>query len=190
MTGRPPRVNPFATAFVQPGAVPFLFPPGASAELLAAKLRATGGYGQVVGPHGSGKSTLLAALIPRLTAWRVRAVRLTADTPSDVGSLPGPGELLVVDGFERLGWLTRRWVVRGCRRAGGGLVVTAHRNVGLPVLFCAAVDVETAAAVVAKLGAADVLTGYDLGRRLSHHRGSLRDVLFELYDRWDGTGPH
>ena len=29
-----------------------------------------------------------------------------------------------------------------------------------------------------------VLDGFDIAARLSHHRGSLREVLFELYDRW------
>ena len=46
----------------------------------------------------------------------------------------------------------------------------------------------TAAAVIAGLLPADargLLAGFDPAARLRAHRGSLREVLFELYDRWE-----
>jgi energy-coupling factor transporter ATP-binding protein EcfA2 len=187
--GRPPRVNPFSARFVEPGAVPYWLPNGLAG--LADRFRAAGGWGEVVGPHGSGKSTLLASLLPLLGEWTVRRVRLSTsdrDLPPDLWPLPGPRPLLVIDGFEQLGWLTRRRVVRGCRRAGAGLVVTTHRRTGLPILHRTDVTLETLAWVIDRLvPAADrgVLAGFDPAARLRAHRGSLREVLFELYDRWE-----
>src|SRR5438045_9395885 len=99
-----PRVNPFSSRFVEPGAIPFRFPsPGGLADVVR-RLDEAGGWGQVVGPHGSGKSTLLAALLPALTAWEVRRVRLSAagrELPAWVGDGPPPRAPLGVDGCEQ-----------------------------------------------------------------------------------------
>ncbi|HYH63936.1 MAG TPA: hypothetical protein VD866_04490 [Urbifossiella sp.] len=187
--GTMPRLNPFSARFVEPGAIPYRLP-GGVAELVA-RFEAAGGWGEIVGPHGSGKSTLLASLLPHLTAWTVRRVRLgTAERalPADLWPLPGPRPLLVIDGFEQLGWLGRRRVARRCRRVGAGVLVTTHRSAGLPPLHCTDVTPEALAWVLARLLPADgrgVLVGFEAGERLRAHRGSLREVLFELYDRWE-----
>src|SRR5262245_49587973 len=60
--------NPFSTRFIRPGAIPFIFSAGESAESLVDHLRVNNWRGQIIGPHGSGKSTLLAALLPALQA--------------------------------------------------------------------------------------------------------------------------
>jgi hypothetical protein len=183
-------VNPFSARFVEPGAIPYQLPGGVAG--LVARFEAAGGWGEVVGPHGSGKSTLVASLLPHLGAWSVRRVRLSTSAralPADLWPLPGPRPLLVIDGFEQLGWLARRRVVRGCRRAGAGLLVTTHRSVGLPPLHHTDVTPEAMAWVLARLLPADaggVLADFDAAARLRSHHGSLREVLFELYDRWEG----
>ncbi len=95
--------------------------------------------------------------------------------------------LLVIDGFEQLGFLTRLRL----KRRGGGLLVSSHRSVGLPTLFRTDVTAGSATAVIARLvppGGEWVLDGYDLSPRLAALRGSLRAVLFELYDRWEAGG--
>ena len=59
---------------------------------------------------------------------------------------------------------------------------------GLPTLHRTDVNAATAADLIAGLlppGGEWVLEGFDIAARLRHHRGSLRDVLFELYDRWE-----
>lgn len=192
--GTLPRVNPFSVRFVEPGAIPYHHPGGLTE--LAKRFEAAGGWGEIVGPHGSGKSTLLASLLPHLTGWTVRRVRLTTSEralPVDLWPLPGPRPLLVIDGFEQLGWLMRRRVMRVCRRAGAGLLVTTHRSVGLPLLHRTDVTPAALTWVLARLLPADaaaMLSGFDAAVRLRAHRGSLRDVLFELYDRWEaGTVP-
>jgi hypothetical protein len=96
--------------------------------------------------------------------------------------------LLVIDGYEQLGWLTRGRVERHCRRHATGLLVAAHRSMGLPPLYRTEVTPATAAAVIRDLlpaGGERVLDGYDVPARLRANRGSLRAVLFELYDRWE-----
>lgn len=189
--GTLPRVNPFSTRFVQPGAIAYRFPAPDGLASLVARLHETNGWGQVVGPHGSGKSTLLASLLPALTAWRVRHVRLNTSQrslPADTFDTPERDSLLVVDGFEQLGVLARRRVRRHCRRHGCGLLVTAHRSAGLPELVRTGVSADAARELIAALvppGGGWVLDGFDAAASLRRHRGSLREVLFELYDRWE-----
>lgn len=188
--GRAPRLNPFSTRFVEPGAIPYHLPGGVA--VLAGRFREHG-CGELVGPHGSGKSTLLASLLPLLTDFTVRRVFLNTSNralPHDLWPLPGPRPLLALDGFEQLGWLARRRVVRDCRRAGAALLVTTHRSVGLPLLHRTDVMPAALAWMLDRLvPPADraVLAGFDAAARLKAHRGSLRDVLFELYDRWEAA---
>jgi hypothetical protein len=187
-------VNPFSTRFVEPGAIPFRLPDGLSPVDLVRRLGANDWWGEIVGPHGSGKSSLLRALLPLLAGRAVHHVRLNTSEralPGRVWEPLAPSAVLVIDGFEQLGWLTRRRVGRHCRRQGAGLLVTAHRPVGLPPLYRTDVTAATAAAVIRGLvppGGGWVLDGYDVAARLRANRGSLRDVLFELYDVWQ-TGP-
>ncbi len=190
--GQRPRVNPFSTRFVQPGAIPYRFPTHDGLTALIDRLKSTGGWGEIVGPHGSGKSTLLVTLLPLLSAWRVQHVLLNTShrtLPAELFDVPEPGSLLVIDGFEQLGVLTRYRVKGHCRRHACGLLVTAHHSMGLPELSRTNVAPETAAEMIASLvppGGEWVLDGFDVTARLRHHRGSLREVLFELYDRWEG----
>jgi hypothetical protein len=182
-----PRVNPFSTRFVTPGAIPFHFAPAGGPNAIVARLHETGGRGQVVGPHGSGKSTLVAGLLPALADWTVYQVRLNTthrELPPWVWDAPPATGLLVLDGFEQLGFLTRRRL----KRHWPGLVVTAHGSMGLPDLVRTDVTPETAEHVIRSLvppGGEWVLDGFDVVARLRRHRGSLREVLFELYDRWE-----
>ena len=173
--------NPFCTRHVRPGAIPFRFPDGLDEKGLADRLEANGWRGQIVGPHGSGKSTLLEALLPELRRRRAvvrvelhyRERRLPAEAWAT-----GEGTLLVIDGYEQLGWWTRRRVRRHCR----SLLVTTHRGQGLLDLYRTGVTAELAGAIVRGLHADEVP---DLASRLAYHRGNLREVLFELYDRYE-----
>jgi hypothetical protein len=190
--GRLPSVNPFSTCFVQPGSIPFRFATNDGLATLVRQLEATGGWGEIIGPHGSGKSTLLATLLPAITTRRVRHVRLNTSErtlPAWVWDSPDPSSLLAIDGFEQLGFFTRWRMKHHCRQHHCGLLITAHRSMGLPALFHTEVTLEMAKDVIAGLipaGGEWVLEGFDLAARLRHHRGSLREVLFELYDRWNG----
>ena len=191
-------MNPFSTRFVRPGALPYFFPPGRSAEQLAAKLGAQGWRGQIVGPHGSGKSTLLAALAP----WIERAGRKVILCALHDGERRLPiskqqrsalssASLLVVDGFEQLGAFSRWRIARMCRRRGCGLLATAHADVGLPELYCTATNVELARRVVEALTPHDrAISADDVERAFAAHRGDLREALFGLYDLYEQRRPH
>src|SRR5437764_10280820 len=99
--------NPFATRFIRPGAIPFLFLDGDSAEAIIERLKANHWRGQIVGEHGSGKSTLVATLIP-LLEQAGRNIVLIKIGPGE-RRLPEIGKSsllpttdLIVDGYEQL----------------------------------------------------------------------------------------
>jgi hypothetical protein len=184
--------NPFATRHVRPGAIPYLFPPGEHAARVVERLRANGWRGQIVGPHGSGKSTFLAALLPELS--RVGRIPLLVALHDGQRRLPPetrpalralhPAGIVVIDGYEQLGCWSRFWLERSCRRRSWGLLVTAHRSVGLPGLLRTSVTLETAWRIVEHLlpDPTGLINPTDVAVRLAARAGNLREVLFELYD--------
>ena len=189
-------VNPFATRHVRPGAVPFLFPPGASIDALLDRLERHHGWGQIIGPHGTGKSTLLAGLLEGL-ARRGRRT-LVAELHDGHRRLPeavwralapgGGGLQVVIDGYEQLGFWTRRRLKAACRRDGHGLLVTAHRSVGLPDLYRTHVAPDCARRVLEHLLAGEgrpLVDDDDLAACLTARGGNLREALFDLYDLWE-----
>jgi hypothetical protein len=190
-----PAGNPFATCRVRPGAVPFFFRDGDSAPRLVERLRAAGWWGQIAGPHGTGKSTLLAALRPHLREagreplWVVRHQRertLPEAIRSDLRRAAREGRrvVLVIDGYEQLGWWPAWRVRRLCRRGGHGLLVTCHAGAGFPELYRTGVDREAALRVVAHLtaGRRRTVTDTEVEARLAARAGDLREALFDLYD--------
>jgi hypothetical protein len=133
--------NPFCTRHVRPGAIPYIFPAGESAQQLVERLRENAWRGEIIGPHGSGKSTLVESLVPELRRAGVRPVviaihdwsrRLPADWSQ---TLVRARSVLVIDGFEQLPWFARAWVKLRCRLLRCGLIVTAHQPMGLPLLM-------------------------------------------------------
>jgi hypothetical protein len=190
-----PAGNPFATCRVRPGAVPFFFRDGESADGLVERLRAAGWWGQIVGPHGTGKSTLLAALLPHLRAAGrdvLPVVRHQGERRLPAGAREfvrraereGCRRLLVIDGYEQLSWWAAWRVRRLCRAEGHGLLVTSHADAGLPQLYRTSVTRESARRVVAHLnaGAAPTVTEDEVAARLAARADNLREALFDLYD--------
>ena len=191
----PPDSNPFATRYVRPGALPYLFPAGTGAAALVEHLRHAGWRGQITGPHGSGKSTLLQTLLPlleesgrRIAFYELhrRAVRLSA-----AGAPPASWDhrtQVVIDGYELLGWLPRLWLRRTCAARRAGLLVTAHRRCGLPEIWRTEVTFGLAAQVVGLLTAGwtePVVSADDLAQAFAAHPGNLREILFALYDCYE-----
>ncbi len=207
------NTNPFATCWTRPGALPFRFPAGESAEQLVARLATNGWWGEIVGPHGCGKSTLLAALLPALrdAGCSIRVITLRdgqrrlprgwhAQSPSDGRgkrelrrprpSLDAQGRatppcILVIDGYEQLGWLQRLLLKRRCRRAAAGLLVTSHSPTGLPTLITLAPDLPLIQQLVATLceRAATRITPADVVASHAGRGSNVRDIFFDLYDR-------
>lgn len=201
----PPR-NPFSTRFTRPGALPFYFNEGDDAARLLARLRRHNWFGQIVGPHGSGKSTLLAVLRPALAdagrdvtlvelrkneggirhVWR----KLFGGQGAAAGQRFSANTQVIIDGYEQLGWWARWLVVRGCRRRGCGLLVTAHDDSGLPTLYTTRPRLGLALALVRRLAPpADVIGEADVEAAWHAHRGDMRETLFSLYDLFERRRP-
>jgi hypothetical protein len=194
-----PRSNPFATARVRPGRIGYVFPEGESVGGLVDRLAAIAGRGQIVGPHGSGKSTLLAAVADELarrgrgvvtTALHDGARRLPAEFRAGVAAAPA-GAVVMIDGFEQLPWWRRRAAAWRCRRRGLWLVVTCHGPVGLPTLLETAVSPDLAWGIVRALmpDVETLVAPAEVAGLLAAHSGSLREVLFALYDRFEAARP-
>jgi hypothetical protein len=192
-----PAENPFASRFTRPGALPFLFSPGDSAEAIVARFTAKGRRGAIVGQHGSGKSTLLEALLPHFSLEiRLRLFSLhdgERRLPRGFAGGLDSNCLLIIDGYEQLGLLGRGEVRRAVRRSGAGLLVTSHRPIrGLSTLVETAVSVELAMALVEQLAPdahAWPISAADVRRQFDVHAGNLREVFFGLYDLYELRRP-
>jgi hypothetical protein len=187
--------NPFATCWTRPGALSFRFPEGESPETLVARLAANGWWGEIIGPHGCGKSTLLAALLPALhdAGCSIQAITLRDGQrwlprgyfKWENESTNDSRTLLVIDGYEQLGWLQRLLLKHRCRRAAAGLLVTSHSPTGLPSLIALAPNLPLIQQLVATLceRATMRITPADVVASHAGRGSNVRDVFFDLYDR-------
>jgi hypothetical protein len=186
--------NPFSTRFVRPGSVPFIFPQGISAEVLVDRLKLHNWRGAIAGPHGSGKSTLLEALVPVIerAGRQVRRVSLhdgERRLPTEF-AWPKSGEpagVMVVDGYEQLGWWAHRKLNAAVRKAGWGLLATVHSlpaRFGLPEVYRVEPTMEAFQLVVNHLLATQnaSIRPEDVAAAFHAHPHNLREALFALYD--------
>ncbi len=190
-----PPTNPFSTSAVRPGALDYRFPADDSCELLVGRLRDHAWWGEVVGPHGSGKSTLLHSLHEPLrnAGRRVAHVTLTSGQrrlPVATGEMAAwdADTQLIVDGIEQLSWWQGRKLKRICRRQGCGLLVTAHVSFGLPTIMTTHPTVERTRQLVSELlpaAAAESVSAEDIADAFARHDGNVREVFFDLYDRYE-----
>ena len=193
MGSLPPDANPFSSCYVRPGAIPFRFSGEATAARVIDRLRQSNWWGQIVGPHGAGKSTCLATLIPDLEregkqidlyrlADRQRQLPPRPDAPTWNASV-----LVVVDGYEQLSCWNRWQLRRKCRRYNAGLLVTTHVDLGLPTIYTACIEPSTARELVNELlrRGSHPLPPTAIDDAMSRNHSNLREVLFELYDRYE-----
>lgn len=194
--------NPFATRWTRPGASPYLFTEGQSVELLLQRLHENAWRGQIVGPHGVGKSTLLTTLqrslqqaghLPHLVTLRnggqgAEELWRTLRTAGTSGTLQlakhRPATIVMLDGAEQLSWVARRWLCWRCQARGWGLIVTSHRNLGLPLLARIEPRLDVAMRVVESLLSARTssISSADIVAAFQRQRGDLREMLFALYE--------
>jgi hypothetical protein len=186
--------NPFCSRRVRPGGIPYLFGPQVSAAQLVVQLRQDAWWGQVVGAHGSGKSALLAALRPAIERAGRRTVLIELHDgqrrlPLDLKHTPAPDHptVLIVDGYEQLGFWERLRLKRFCCRSGLGLLLSAHAPVGLPELCHTSVTLELAQQIVEQLQREHPLyiTAEDVAQQFADLGGDLREMLFRLYDLYE-----
>ena len=180
------RHNPFCSERVRPGSIPYFFESGGSLPDILARWEENGRVGQIVGPHGTGKSTLLHCLYSRLVDSGVSAALFDAEDGCVRGI--GRGTALLLDSAERLSGRRVFALARGTRSSGSGLIITAHRHIGLPILARTSVSPAAASAVIVHLlgDSASRLPSVDeIDLLLRRHGGNFRLALFELYDRYE-----
>ncbi|MEM6470803.1 MAG: ATP-binding protein [Planctomycetota bacterium] len=209
--------NPFSTEFTSPSKVKYRFNSGAAGknpqhlarhlETLLGKLK-DGKRGLIVGPHGTGKSTLLHTFLPKLqqtfprvafhqlsrdprASWlrRVREGRLLGKRLlKRTFDLPG-GSLVVIDGWEQVGRITRFRLNRAVSSRKLLVLATSHRRFsGWTVVH----ETSTSQKMVSSL-AEDLLTDcpYDLRKEITteikrmpiKNSTNIRELWFTMYDR-------
>ncbi|MCA9298852.1 MAG: hypothetical protein KDA28_07290 [Phycisphaerales bacterium] len=178
--------NPFAVRRIEPGAIPFLDESGSERTawldgLLDEALEAGGG--EIRGRHGTGKTTLLRHLRERAAS---RGLETGWSRIPEVASV-GAGAVLFLDGASRLDPIRWGLLRRRLRRARVVPIVSAHRPLGLRRLHVRSVSVPLAMAVIRHLAPDHEIDDAEVASLLRAHRGSLRDVLFALYDGWEGA---
>ena len=188
--------NPFSTRAVRPGAIVYRFPSDDSLESLLSRLSENHWWGEIVGIHGSGKSTLIQTLREALpNAGKEvhqftlsRGERRLPTAAADEMSHWDEQTQVVVDGFEQLGWWQRRALKRICRGRGCGLLITAHKSFGFPPVFTATTSLGLTEQLVFALlpdHATNHISTAIIEEAFGRHAGNVREVFFDLYDRYE-----
>lgn len=195
-----PIPNPFASRFIQPGALRFRTPEAATydpTDLVEQLQRHR--IGSVIGPHGTGKSTLLATLSNHLQAVGrdVQRFQLSSRTRGPKlllrQAVRKPGnEIVMIDGFEQLRWWQRRTLIGAATRAGTLLVLTAHRPFrNITTLHRTQVDDALARHLTQERLTDFPETRQLLMERFEQHwrreRPNLRETWFALYDDFEAS---
>lgn len=186
------HTNPFATCWTRPGALAFQFRNGESASNLVDRLAILRLRGTIVGPHGSGKSTLLETIKQELMnrgrhghsiTLRDGQRRLPPDFLSQ--SVMVTGSILIIDGYEQLGWFERIKVMWHCRRTQCGILLTSHKPTPLPTLVELHPTKELVQRLVAELGklAPTHIAPAEIDASHECHGSNVREIFFDLYDR-------
>jgi hypothetical protein len=165
-------------------------------EHLLRRLEALQYRAAILGQEGAGKTTLLEDLGARLRdrGRTPRFLRLNQHQPrfprgflAEFTAGLEPRDIVLLDGAEQLGWIGWRRFL-SVTRAAGGLIITAHRAGLLPTLVSCRTSPELLSDIVRELlgGHSDELQSL-LEALFTRHRGNIRDVLRELYDRCAAT---
>jgi len=147
-----------------------------------------GWWGAIVGPHGSGKTSLLEALKPALRAagWQLQLIPLHQIQYRLSPPLPTASRrvMVIVDGYDQLNLLQRIVLRKRCRRAGGGLLVTAHAPTILPTLITLTPDESLVQQLVVELSTRGMpfITSTDVAASFACHGSNVREIFFDLYD--------
>jgi hypothetical protein len=190
--------NPFSTRFVRPGAIPFHFRDGESAEQLVENLQQNHWQGEIIGPHGTGKSTLLESLKPfiEIAGRSIVHIRLTAERPSLkaaelFGGVWNAKTLIIIDGYEQLHIFARCILAARRRISGAGMLITAHEPTGFPPLYQTRADEPIFSDLVELLvrETHSTITRAEAAQALQASNGNVRDALFRLYDLYESRRP-
>lgn len=101
------------------------------------------------------------------------------------------GWLLVIDGYEQLSRLRRAMLIARTSLRGVKLLVTSHRRTILPTLCELSISPSVAKQIVLQLtsgrGDFPAISEAEIQQCLDAHRGNMREVLMDFYDRFEGS---
>ena len=195
-------VNPFASRYTRPGCLPPLDRMGRciDADDMLSALNQMGAMASICGPHGAGKSTLLTHLADRWEGRGMAVERVRLRTRGDmsralacIGRASAAG-LVCIDSWELAGGFARWRAIRNARSVGCRLLVTEHRQTGLPVL----IECRTTADLLGKIVSllpdhhrwfGTLIDGADIEAAFALSGGNLRAAIAELYDRFERRLP-
>lgn len=185
------RVNPFATRYTRPGAMPPLDAAGRPLDVAALLARLGTGCCVIEGLHGRGKTTLVRGLLAAAAADRATSfvqVRSWFDAHAAlaaVATIPAGG-VIGLDGWERLPAPCRLMIIVAARQRRLAVIATAHRPVGLPVLARCESSPAVVTAILERLpDHGGRIVPMDVADAYARHRGNVRDALATLYDRFE-----
>ncbi|MFT7643444.1 MAG: energy-coupling factor transporter ATP-binding protein EcfA2 [Pirellulaceae bacterium] len=181
--------NPFSTRFIRPDACEYVFLEQESLPDIFDRLTATGGWGQIIGPHGCGKSTLLNALKRHYESQNVEVAHamLTSSSFSLQPLLHENTAQVLLDGYEQLNWWRRMRLKWRCRQRKCGLLVTCHQDLGLPTIATLQPNLKRLQRVVEWLipNPADRPSKATLEQIYQVSNSDIRECLFHLYDWYE-----
>jgi hypothetical protein len=195
--------NPFATRHTLPGRIPPLDPDGRPVDprTLLDRLRVLGGTAAIQGPHGSGKTTLLAHLARELEGKGSLAAVVRLRSRWDfviafrVIVRARSGQTVCIDSWERMGTVPACLARLATTVMGCGLLVTSHRDTGLPLLARGVPTPGLLTAIVRRLPDhgdwfGSLISAADIEAAFSASRGNMREALYCLYDRFEASVRH
>lgn len=198
--------NPFSTRYTKPGVIAFRFRDSDDdltetsqvvGQLIDRVFANQPSCWQIIGPHGSGKSTLLHALRAGLASHATVELHTLRDGQRRLpagwrSSRSCESPIIIVDGYEQLGWFARRRLKRHAQQAEQRLLVTAHQDVGFQTLFETQVDRVTLRNIISQLLVSQpsssrkalLMSDETIDALLLKYGQNAREMLFELYDAW------
>lgn len=181
------RHNPFSAQRID--SLSYRFITGGWDDLLL-KLKRLNYRAAIIGPYGAGKTTLLEQLGKRLQRQGYGTLNIFVNQESPqltfaqwnaVLKSKRENSIIFFDGADLLPFL--QWIlVKLLSRRARGLVIAAHRPLGLPVL----IECQTTPAVLADLlneliGPLEETMRQAKDKLFRQHNGNIREVLRDLY---------
>lgn len=204
--------NPFSTRYVQPGRISFQLRNGVTIDQLFEQfLQIPTRRAAIVGPHGSGKSSLLETMRKSIPSqYEVDAHRLSSESTRrdrtgarwELASQRwGPQTIVIVDGFEQVGWWAQYRLTRLVRNHESRLLVTTHSPMRrFPLLWMTQRTVDDDDYVLRQLliaydddteqridiEAIDIEEAMIRWREVRlKHPTDMREALMDMYDWWE-----
>ena len=182
--------NPFCTHWITPSSCEFHQRFDGELQHVIQTMIDSGYRGQIAGPHGVGKSTLMHQICKQLKMEGLNPVQMNLDLQLVGNSnkeIPVKNCIWVIDRFESLTRRQQSRIIKHTKRQSIGLLVTAHRQLSLPVVARLSPDVDHAIAVVRNLQSRVgkvYLDDDDVRQLWSECQNDLRELLMACYDKW------